>query len=222
MGRSGQRRRSGQLRRRRLLPDPGPRRAPLLLRQPAAGPGTCGGADIYETRLRGDGSFDQPRNLGCEVNSSADEASPFPLPERADGPVLYFSSTRPGLGTGGDLYRSRSRGGVFGPAELVPGVNSSSDDGQPNLRRDGLELFFYSTRPGTLGGSDIYASVRASVSSPWSTPVNLGAAVNTAAGESRPSLSWDGTTLYFGSTRNSAASSDIYLTTREPLRGGSD
>ena len=35
----------------------------------------------------------------------------------------------------------------------------------------------------------------------WAGPVNLGGAINSSAGETRPSLSWDGTTLYFGSTR---------------------
>lgn len=185
--------------------------------------GSCGGADIYVTRLSDDGTFEPPQNLGCDVNSSADEAGPFPLPERGDGPVLYFSSTRPGLGVGGDLYRSESHGGVFGPAELVPGVNSAFDDGQPNLRRDGLELFFYSTRPdpGALGGPDLYVATRPSTLDPWSTPINLGPSVNSAAGETRPSLSWDGTSLYFGSSRpeSEAASPDIYVTTREKLTG---
>jgi hypothetical protein len=186
--------------------------------------GSCGGSDIYVTRFREDGGFEQPENLGCDVNSAFDEASPFPLPERGSGPVLYYSSTRPGLGAGGDLYRSESHGGVFGPGQLVPGVNSAFDDGQPNLRRDGLELFFYSTRPDpdALGGPDLYVATRVSTSAPWSTPLNLGPNVNSSAGETRPSLSWDGTTLYFGSTRaeSEAGSADIYVTTREKLTGG--
>jgi Tol biopolymer transport system component len=192
--------------------------------------GGCGGSDIYVTRLRDGSGFEQPQNLGCTVNSAADEASPFPLPERASGPVLYFSSTRPGgfapdvpgaLVGDVDLYVSESHGGVFGPAELVPGANSAADDAQPNLRRDGLELFFSSTRPGTLGLADIYAATRAAATDVWSTPANLGANVNSAAVEARPSLSWDGTTLYFGSTRTGGeGSSDLYVTTREKLTGG--
>jgi OOP family OmpA-OmpF porin len=122
---------------------------------------------------------------------------------------------------GGDLYMSESHGGVYAPAVLVPGVNSDADDGQPNVRRDGLELFFYSTRPGALGGPDLYSAHRPSTSAPWSTPVNLGSEVNTAAGETRPSLSWDGTTLYFGSTRE-AGQSDIYVTTRRSLAGADE
>jgi WD40 repeat protein len=179
-----------------------------------------GGADIYVTRFREEGGFEQPRNLGCDVNSPYDEASPFPLPQAASGPVLYFSSTRPRTGaTGGDLYMSESNGGVFGPAQLVPGVNSDADDGQPNVRRDGQEIFFYSTRAvtGAQGGPDLYSAVRGSTSEAWSTPVNLGSNINSAVADTRPSLSWDGTTLYFGSTR--AGSSDIYVTTRERLAG---
>jgi WD40 repeat protein len=191
--------------------------------------GGCGGADIYTTWLR-KGGFDPVRNLGCEVNSAADEASPFPRPEGESGPVLYYSSNRPGgfaddppgapIGDA-DLYVSQSDGGVFGPGALVPGANTQYEDGQPNVRHDGRELFFFSNRPGTLGLADIYAATRGSTSDPWSTPVNLGPNVNSAAGaETRPSLSWDGTTLYFGSTRpGGEGSTDHYVTTRERLHG---
>jgi hypothetical protein len=184
-------------------------------------PGGCGGADIYVTRLRKPSGFDEPRNLGCDVNSGVDEASPFPLPHRGTGPVLYFSSTRPGgffaeppgatVGDS-DIYFSESHGGVFSSPELAPGVNTADQDGHPNVRRDGLELFFFSNRPGGSGMADIYAATRASASDSWQTPVNLGPNVNSLFAETRPSLSWDGTTLYFGSTR--AGSSDIYVTTR--------
>jgi Tol biopolymer transport system component len=98
----------------------------------------------------------------------------------------------------------------------VPGVNTAFEDGQPNVRRDGREIFFFSNRPGTLGMADIYAATRASTSDTWSEPVNLGRDVNSADGaETRPSLSWDGTTLYFGSTRPGGdGSADHYVTTR--------
>ena len=84
------------------------------------------------------------------------------------------------------------------------------------MRRDGLEIFFFSNRTGAIGGSnDIYAASRASTADVWAAPVNLGASVNSAASETRPSLSWDGTTLYFGSTRAGGEGfSDIYVTTR--------
>jgi Tol biopolymer transport system component len=184
-------------------------------------PGGCGGDDIYTTRLRA-GGWDPVANLGCAAdggpNSAGLEASPFPLPERGAGPVLYFSSTRAGTM---DIYRSEGHGGSFGLAEAVSELNTSAQDGHPNLRRDGLEIFFFSNRTGAQG-NDIYSATRTSTSDAWSTPVNLGPNVNSAAAETRPSLSWDGTTLYFGSTRTGGGAegdSDHYVTVRDNLTG---
>jgi Tol biopolymer transport system component len=191
--------------------------------------GGCGGADMYGTRLNRGGGFEPVVNLGCQVNSAADEASPMPFPVK-NGQVMYFSSNRPGgfapdppdASSGdSDLYASRWDGDVFGPPGLVPGANTEFDDGQPNVRRDRLELFFFSNRPGTLGLADIYAATRKKTSDPWSTPFNLGPNVNSDAADTRPSLSWDAETLYFGSTRaGGEGSSDHYMTTRERLEMG--
>jgi Tol biopolymer transport system component len=200
--------------------------------------GGCGGDDIYVTRIRDDHGFDAPENLGCQVNSAGNEASPFPVQEPGEGPVLYYSSTRaggfapdaPGAVSGdADVYMSEWHGGAFGAGQLVCGVNSASNDGQPSLRRDALEIFFYSNRPGTLGGNDIYAATRAKAMDCFSMPVNLGPNVNSPltnvggallGNETRPSISWDGTTLYFGSDRpGGEGSSDIYVTTRQMVTG---
>lgn len=181
-------------------------------------PGFCGdapNADIYFARLKHKHGFGPVKHLGCDVNSPVDEHSPFPIRLKRTGSVLFFSSARAADPTDvpgdHDIYMSKSHHGVYLPAELVPGVNTEFQDGQPNVRRDGLELFFYSNRPGAAA-NDIYSASRKSTSKPWSDPVNLGLDVNSAASETRPSLSWDGHTLYFGSTR--AGSSDIYLTRR--------
>lgn len=198
-------------------------------------PGGCGGDDLYVTRRRGRGHvYDAPRNLGCQVNSAANEAGPSPVFEPGAGLVLYFSSFRVGGfapeaegATSGDsdLYRSEWHRGAFGPAELVPGVNTAFNDGQPNVRRDSREIFFFSNRTGTLGGNDIYAATRRRARDVWSTPFNLGPNVNGPASETRPSLSWDGRTLYFGSDRpgpTAEGSSDHYVTTRERLTRSDD
>jgi hypothetical protein len=39
--------------------------------------------------------------------------------------------------------------------------------------------------------------------------------VNSTANETRPSLSWDGTTLYFGRAPGLPVTADIFVTTRE-------
>ncbi|HEX5970643.1 MAG TPA: hypothetical protein VFY85_01885 [Gemmatimonadaceae bacterium] len=190
-------------------------------------PGGCGGDDIYVTRFRDDGTIDEPENLGCDVNSAGNEAGPVPITEPGRGPVLYFSSTRaggfspepPGATSGdADLYSSEWRGGHYQPPTLVPGVNSAQEDGQPYIQRDALELYFFSTRPGGKGAQDIWMASRATAHDAWSAPVNLGDAVNSPSAETRPSLSWDGTTLYFGSTR-STGEANIYVSSRDQLTG---
>jgi hypothetical protein len=57
----------------------------------------------------------------------------------------------------------------------------------------------------------MYAATHESIDDPFSAPVNLGQAVNTAdKNETRPSLSWDARTLYFGRTPGPEGSTDIF------------
>lgn len=178
-------------------------------------PGHCGGDDVFTARRRPDG-WSEVQNLGCDVhggpNSAANEAGPFPLQEPGSPPSLYFSSTRSG---NSDLYRSVSHGGSFGPAAPIDELNSALTDGQPNLSRDGLEIYFFSNRPGSAG-NDIYVATRPTAHAPWSPPRNLGPDVNSEFSETRPSLSWDGTTLYLGSNRPGGdGDADHWVTTRD-------
>jgi hypothetical protein len=169
--------------------------------------GGCGLDDLYVTRYHETKGWATPQNLGCTINSSGNEAGPS-----LTDTELYFSSTR---GSGGDIYRSVFDGQAFGTPAPASGLNSAQDDFRPNLRRDGLEIFFDSNRAGGLGGLDLWTSTRGSTADAWSTPTNLGVDVNSAVNDLRPSLSWDGTTLYFGSLRAGGdGSQDIYVTTR--------
>lgn len=191
-------------------------------------PGGCGGADIYATRWSPRG-WATPRNLGCAVNSAADEASPALVPGE-NGGSLYFSSTRaggfapdvPGAVSGdSDIYAARMlEDGSFAAPAPAAGLNTAQHDSRPNLRRDGLEIFFDSNRTGTLGMADLYSAVRTSTEEPWGTPQNLGPQVNSAAPDTRPALSWDGKRLYFGSGRpGSEGSADLFVTVRDRLHG---
>jgi Tol biopolymer transport system component len=184
--------------------------------------GGCGAGDLYVTRLHATRGWSEPQNLGCTVNSAADEAGPYLLEDE-----LYFSSTRAGGFTAettgavagdSDIYVSAFNGASFATPSLAPGLNTASNDNRPNLRRDGLEIFFDSNRLGTYGGLDLWTSTRASTSDPWSLPTNPGPGVNSAWNDLRPTLSWDATTLYFGSVRSGGeGSQDLYVITRDKL-----
>lgn len=173
----------------------------------SARPGGCGGDDLYMTRRHATRGWVAPVNLGCTVNSAGNEAGPSLVDTE-----LYFSSTR--AGGQGDIFASPFDGVAFGAPAPVAELTTASNENRPNLRRDGLEIFFDSDRAGGAGGIDLWTSTRASLADPWAPPANLGS-LNSSANDLRPSLSWDGTTLYFGSTRaGGEGSQDLYVTTR--------
>jgi Tol biopolymer transport system component len=187
-------------------------------------PGGVGKQDLYVSQRhnkRDDFGWETPINLGVAVNSTENDYTPSLLEDEATGRVqLYFSSDRPGGAGNVDIYSSNvTQNGEFEWAVLVLELSTPFIDERPNVRKDGLEMFFNSNRPGSLGATDLWVSTRESAADPWLPPVNLGSTVNTSSGELRPSLSFDGTTLYFHSNRpGSYGSVDIYVTTRRKAR----
>ncbi len=76
-------------------------------------------------------------------------------------------------------------------------------------------IFVYSADTyGTKGVDDLYVSIKGN-DGKWGEPKNLGSTLNTQFQELCPSLSADGTTLYFSSNgRKGSGSFDVYFTTR--------
>jgi WD40-like Beta Propeller Repeat len=167
-------------------------------------PGGCGSGDIYTTRFDRQQGWQAPQNLGCTINSAAEEAGPVRVRH-----ALYFSSTRTG---NSDIYRSLAFGPWIGPPTPVAELNSPYEEARPFVSSDGREIVFDSNRPGGLGLTDVWAATRRHPWASWSQPLNLGPAVNSPAAETRASLSSDRSTLYFGSTRG--PSQDVFTSTR--------
>jgi Tol biopolymer transport system component len=180
----------------------------------------CGGSgnnpDIYFTRLHPVQGWLTPDPLPCGVNSGFEEFSPS-LVEANGLTMLFFSSSRD------DAPRHNIYMAVLQPdgtweTTSVDELNSPASDARPNVRKDGLEIVFDSTRAG--GPPQIYTASRSSVSEPWSSPELLDIDVNLPGfAQTRPSISKDGRRLYFGSTRDNlpgdlAGSSDIFVSTR--------
>ena len=99
--------------------------------------------------------------------------------------------------------------------QQLPSCNDPvAGDFRPNVSKNGMEIVFDSNRVGTAGGQDIYIATRSSTGDPWSTPVNAGPNLNTAAMETRASFSRDGSRMYFGRTPGPEGGSDIFVSTR--------
>ena len=106
--------------------------------------------------------------------------------------------------------------GTFAPASAVTELNTEFNDQMPNVSRDGREIVFSSDRTGGAGAFDVYTASRDSIGEAWSTATNLGPNVNTAAAETRPSLSADGERLHFGRL------GDIWVSGRDRIEGSGD
>jgi hypothetical protein len=188
-------------------------------------PGGAGGLDIWvawRAYTHDDFGWQPAVNLGTGVNGAAGDFGPSYFENDDVGiPNLFFASSRTGGVGGVDIYRSELLpNGSFGPALVVPELNSPDNDFRPTIRPDGLELIFDSSRPGPpdvpgIGLRDLWVSTRASPSAPWSTPEHLGSVVNTAFNDMLAALSSDGTTLVLTSDRPEGAGGlDLYIATR--------
>lgn len=166
--------------------------------------GADGPEDVYvTTRTTKDAPWGPPVNLGSAVNSAGWDGAPWISP---DGLELYFRSIRPGGYGSFDIYVARraTTDDTWGEAAtLGPVVNSPHAENYFSLSPDGLLLLFSDQpinavpRPGGYGNSDMWMTRRASLSSPWQAPTNLGSCVNSSMHEIVPRISPDGSTLYF-------------------------
>ncbi len=197
-------------------------------------PGGFGATDLYVSRRhnkRDNLGWQLPENLGGAINTPAQERMATYFEDDDTGTItLYFSSDRPGGLGSDDIYASTLQpDDTFGPAVLVAELSSPSSDLFPVIRRrDGLEMFLGSNRPGSVltpsglrPSPDLWVSTRATTSDPWSAPVNLGPVVNSPFDDQRAALSFDGTTLYFNSAQRAGNVSpffDLWVTTRTKLK----
>lgn len=92
-------------------------------------------------------------------------------------------------------------------------INSKNNEGTASISGDGRVLVFTSCgRKDGFGSCDLYISKKEG--GKWSKPVNMGNEVNTKEWETQPSLTTDGRTLYYVSSRKGMyGGSDIFYST---------
>lgn len=156
------------------------------------------------------------KNMGENINSANDEYLPAIT---ADEQTLIITVRRPkdaqtisqATKLEEDFYISSQNNGVWTKAEPIgPPLNTHGNEGAQCISPDGQYIYFTAcNREDGLGSCDIYFSKK--TGNGWTTPVNLSSPVNTSAWESQPSISADGKTLYFASSReNGKGGMDIW------------
>lgn len=118
--------------------------------------GGYGGSDIYVSHLLPNGRWSEPENLGPEINTSGDEASPF---IHADNQTFFFTSNKL-QGYGEDdlfLVRKGPKGVWSLPENLGYPINTIHKEGTLFIAADGKTAYYASDRSDSKGGLDIYS-----------------------------------------------------------------
>lgn len=171
--------------------------------------------NIYIAERKDSSDWGKPVQLKSERNTLFNSG---PLCFSPDGKTVYFTSeVETGKDTRNRSFRNHS--GIFTAeftgTELVairplPFNSLQYNVAQPSVSSDGKYLFFSSDMPGGQGRSDIYYSEW--INDQWSTPVNLGSAVNSSGSENYPYMHPSGR-LYFSSNRAGGfGRMDVYYT----------
>lgn len=130
-----------------------------------------------------------------------------------DGTTMYFVSNMKGGYGGRDIYRAvKNEKGEWGnPENCGPVINSPYDEESPFISIDNKTLYFSSNGEKSMGGFDIFQTIRDSLGN-WSVPVNLGVPFNSTSDDLFYTTTFDGLTGFFTSFRNEGyGEKDIYM-----------
>ncbi len=151
--------------------------------------------------------------------------NPIPLPEiintrhseytplfTADGSQMIFVRRENMIE---NLYVSDYDGELFSEPRLIEEISTQDNEGVHTISADGRILIFTAcNRRTNFGSCDLWYTYK-KMDGKWAIPINMGNVVNSAAWDAQPSLSADGQTLYFSSTRQGGVGGrDIWVTKR--------
>ncbi len=148
-------------------------------------------------------------SLGAAVNSPQDDFAPAVI---GGGRVLYFTTTRNG---NQDVYSTSKGDAQWSRAASVGNaLNSRADEGGTAITPDGKWMIFTGcNRSDGYGDCDLYMAEN--IGGSWTNVRNLGSRINSSAWESQPSISPDGSVLFFASDREGGrGGTDIWMSQR--------
>lgn len=141
----------------------------------------------------------------------------FPVCLSIDGKMLILSRKED---DNYDLFYSLFEDGKWNePLSMGSTINSSADETEASLSKDGNSLYFTSNRSGGYGQFDIYMSQKPA-NGKWGKPVNVGKEINTSEDEVSPFIHPEGQVLYFSSdgyVEESMGGLDIFYSTKNAI-----
>jgi hypothetical protein len=149
--------------------------------------------DLYSTtRSTTASDFGAPVKL-ANLNAPQDDLAPH---VSSDGLEIFFTSDR---SSGFHIYRATRADttSAFSPPQIVTEITSSAQELASVVTRDGLRIFFSSTRTdgGAKGGRDVWTATRTAPGQPF-TNLQPVAEINSSQDEFPTWISPDGCRLY--------------------------
>jgi outer membrane protein OmpA-like peptidoglycan-associated protein len=172
--------------------------------------GNKGNGNISYSALK-NGKWGKPKELNSKINSKYTETSASISP---DGKELFFVSDREKKSKGKDIYvaniENLDKMSVGKPQPLSDIINSTYDEDAVFIANDGKTLYFSSKGFNSMGGYDVFKSVR-DENGVWSKPENLGYPVNTPDDDLFYEAGPDNKVAYLSSNREGTVGlMDIY------------
>lgn len=168
-----------------------------------------GNGNLYYSSINNE-EWTTPTLLGSDINSDAHESHVSISP---DENILYFVSDRKGGLGGQDIYFcNKLPNGEWAKAQNIGSViNTPYDEDGVFIHPDGKTIYFSSHGHSSIGGYDIFYSIKNEEDGTWSTPINLGYPVNSTDDDVFFVTSADGKRGYYSSIQEKGfGEKDIY------------
>lgn len=170
--------------------------------------------DLYSAPVNADGDFGMATPISA-LNTKYHESNAC---FSADTGTVWFTRNNYSQGKKGKngegvvnlkIY-SRTRSlGAWANEQPFPFNSDAYSVGHPSLSADGNTMYFTSDRPGGVGGTDIWKTLKTGTT--WATPVCLGADVNTEGDEMFPFIAKDGTFAFASDGHQGLGGLDIMI-----------
>ncbi len=151
----------------------------------------------------------EPKSVGDKINSAVPEYFPS-----ISADEQYFMFSRLVNRQQEDIYITHKKDGAWVQGLPISElINTDYNEGALCISSNGQYFFYSSNKPDqNYGSHDIFYSMLQG--NKWSKPFNLGPNINSTYWDSHPSISADGRTLYFLSTRPGGyGNEDIWYST---------
>jgi hypothetical protein len=165
--------------------------------------------DVIFISYKENGVWSDPVEITEQIGSQGDM---YATALSYDGKELFLVLITP---YDADFYVSYFENGEWSYAKTMGrAINSKYFESNASISADGTTFYFSSDRASSIGGFDIYYSIR--TEGKWSKAENLGETINTKSNEESPFITESGRTLYFSSDRaGSIGRMDIYYSKLE-------